>query len=216
MIRVCLVDDQHLVRHGIRRLLDLCEDVEVVAEADDGMAALSVIAETRPDVVLLDLRMPRHDGIWTLNALRDSGIDVPVLVLTTFDDDELVLGAIQAGARGYLLKDVTLQRLVAAVSTLAEGGTLLRPAITDRLLRSLQRIDDPALGVGEALIQPPTDRERDVLRLLAAGFSNREIAEALFLAEGTVKNHVSSILAKLGTRDRTRAVLRALHHGLLD
>ncbi|WP_081883611.1 response regulator, partial [Glycomyces tenuis] len=148
MIRVCLVDDQHLVRQGIRRLLDLSDEVEVVAEADDGMAAVAVIGEARPDVVLLDLRMPRHDGIWTLEALREGGVEVPVLVLTTFDDDELVLQALRAGARGYMLKDVTLEQLVGAVKTLAGGGTLLRPAITDRLLRSLREGGAPAADAG--------------------------------------------------------------------
>jgi DNA-binding NarL/FixJ family response regulator len=216
MIRVCLVDDQTLVRQGIRRLLDLSDEVEVVAEADDGMAALTAIGEHRPDVVLLDLRMPRHDGIWTLEALREGGVDVPVLVLTTFDDDELVLRALRAGARGYLLKDVTLDQLVGAVTTLAEGGTLLRPAITDRLLRALREGEAPAPDDGAVPHMPLTERELEVLRLLAAGMSNREIAESLFLAEGTVKNHVSNVLMKLGSRDRTRAVLRALHHGLLD
>lgn len=219
MIRVCLVDDQTLVRHGIRRLLELSDEVEVVAEADDGLAALEAVERSRPDVVLLDLRMPRHDGIWTLEALREAGAEVPVLVLTTFDDDELVLRALRAGARGYLLKDVTLERLVGAVRTLAEGGTLVRPAITDRLLRSLQAGGSGEAGADGAAGAPPsplTGRETEVLRLMAAGLSNREIAGALFLAEGTVKNHVSSVLLKLGSRDRTRAVLRALHHGLLD
>lgn len=215
MIRVCLVDDQHLVRQGIKRLLDLSAEVEVVAEADDGMTALAAIGESGPDVVLLDLRMPRHDGIWTLKALHDTGIVVPVLVLTTFDDDELALAAIRAGAKGFLLKDVTLEQLVSTVRTLAEGGTMLRPAITERLLRSMHGNGAPP-EAGEPSPMPLTERELDVLRLLASGFSNREIAEALFLAEGTVKNHVSSLLLKLGTRDRTRAVLRALHHGLLD
>ncbi|GAB4005854.1 response regulator transcription factor [Glycomyces albus] len=216
MIRVCLVDDQTLVRQGIRRLLDLSDEVEVAAEADDGQAAIDAVVRERPDVVLLDLRMPRHDGIWTLEKLRERGIDVPVLVLTTFDDDELVLGALRAGARGYLLKDVTLDQLVEAVKTLADGGTLLRPAITDRLLRALREGEAPAADSGASAPVPLTDREREVLRLLAAGLSNREIAESLFLAEGTVKNHVSNVLMKLGSRDRTRAVLRALHHGLLD
>ncbi|WP_100448784.1 response regulator [Glycomyces xiaoerkulensis] len=218
MIRVCLVDDQHLVRQGIRRLLDLSEEVEVVAEADDGMAALTVIGAERPDVVLLDLRMPRHDGIWTLEALRESGLEVPVLVLTTFDDDELVLRALRAGARGYLLKDVTLAQLVSAVKALAEGGTLVRPAITDRLLRALREGEAPGSEAASGAVptSPLTDRELEVLRLLSAGLSNREIADSLFLAEGTVKNHVSSVLMKLGSRDRTRAVLRALHHGLLE
>lgn len=216
MIRVCLVDDQTLVRQGIRRLLDLSDEVEVVAEADDGLAAIDAVGQERPDVLLLDLRMPRYDGIWTLERLRERGVDVPVLVLTTFDDDELVLGALRAGARGYLLKDVTLERLVEAVKTLASGGTLLRPAITDRLLRALREGEAPASETGASAPVPLTEREREVLRLLAAGLSNREIAESLFLAEGTVKNHVSNVLMKLGSRDRTRAVLRALHHGMLD
>jgi DNA-binding NarL/FixJ family response regulator len=215
MIRVCVVDDQTLVRQGIRSLLDLAPGIEVVAEADDGLAALAAIAEHEPDVVLLDLRMPRHDGIWVLRALRDSGIDVPVLVLTTFDDDELVLQALRAGARGYLLKDVTLDQLVGAVRTLASGGTLVQPAITDRLLRAIRGGETAIDDADMAPVQDLTERELEVLRLLASGYSNREIAEALFLAEGTVKNHVSSVLLKLGARDRTRAVLRALHHGLL-
>ncbi|MBB4911041.1 response regulator [Actinophytocola algeriensis] len=213
MTRVLLVDDQTLVRHGIRALLDLA-GVEVVGEADDGGAALTAIEETRPDVVLLDLRMPRHDGIWTLNRLRERGVDLPVLVLTTFDDDTLVLDALRAGARGYLLKDVTLEQLTHAVATLAGGGTLIAPAITDRLVRAIRSGPSPA-GADAPPVQDLTERELEVLRLMAQGCTNREIAELLFLAEGTVKNHVSTILLKLGARDRTKAVLRALHEGIL-
>lgn len=213
MTRVLLVDDQTLVRHGIRALLDLA-GVEVVGEADDGGAALTAIEETRPDVVLLDLRMPRHDGIWTLNRLRERGVDLPVLVLTTFDDDTLVLDALRAGARGYLLKDVTLEQLTHAVATLAGGGTLIAPAITDRLVRAIRSGPSPA-GADAPPMQDLTERELEVLRLMAQGCTNREIAELLFLAEGTVKNHVSTILLKLGARDRTKAVLRALHEGIL-
>ncbi|GAB2608069.1 response regulator [Pseudactinotalea suaedae] len=216
MIRLVVIDDQTLVRQGIRGLLELADDVEVVGEADDGMTGLAAIREHRPDVVLLDLRMPRHDGIWTLEALRASDLDVPVLVLTTFDDDDLVLAAIRSGARGYLLKDVTLDSLVGAVRTLAEGGTLLQPAITDRVLRAIR---DGAVGIDDdapLVVGDLTSREVEILRLLAGGYSNREIADALHLAEGTVKNHVSTVLLKLGARDRTRAVLRALHHGLLE
>jgi DNA-binding NarL/FixJ family response regulator len=213
MTRVLLVDDQTLVRHGIRTLLDMA-GVEVVGEADDGSAALTAIEATRPDVVLLDLRMPRHDGIWTLNRLRERGIDLPVLVLTTFDDDTLVLDALRAGARGYLLKDVTLEQLTHAVATLAGGGTLIAPAITDRLVRAIRSGPSPA-GADAAPVQDLTERELEVLRLMAQGCANREIAELLFLAEGTVKNHVSTILLKLGARDRTKAVLRALHEGIL-
>lgn len=216
-VRVLLVDDQTLVRQGIRSLLELAPDVDVVAEAEDGMAALAAVRDHAPDVVLLDLRMPRHDGIWALEALREAGEEVPVLVLTTFDDDALVLRALRAGARGYLLKDVTLEQLTGAVRTLASGGTLVQPSITDRLLRAVRAGTVPAddLDDGVGPVQELTERELEVLRLVAAGFSNREIAHALFLAEGTVKNHVSTVLLKLGTRDRTRAVLRALHVGLL-
>lgn len=212
MTRVVVVDDQALVRQGIRTLLELA-GVEVVGEADDGEAALAAIAAAEPEVVLLDLRMPRRDGIWTLRELRDRGIEVPVLVLTTFDDDALVLEALHAGARGYLLKDVTLEQLTRAVSVLADGGTLIAPSITDRLLRAIRTA--PPQGVEEQPVEPLTGRELEVLRLMAEGYSNREIADAVFLAEGTVKNHVSTILAKLGTRDRTRAVLRALREGIL-
>ena len=213
MTRVVVVDDQTLVRHGIRTLLDIAH-VEVVGEADDGAAALEVIAREAPDVVLLDLRMPRYDGLWTLRQLLHRGIEVPVLVLTTFDDDTLVLDALRSGARGYLLKDVTVEQLTHAVQTLADGGTLIAPSITDRLLRAIRTgtVPTPEAAVPA---QDLTEREQEVLRLMAEGYPNRQIAEALFLAEGTVKNHVSTILLKLGARDRTNAVLRALRDGLL-
>lgn len=214
MTRVVLVDDQALVRHGIRSLLELA-GIDVAGEAGDGREALKVIAGALPDVVLLDLRMPGYDGLWALRELAARGFTVPVLVLTTFDDDALVLEALAAGARGYLLKDVTLEQLTRAVAALAGGGTLIAPAITARLLRAVRS--------GRTPLEPPTGplqdlstRELDVLRLVAGGFSNREIAAALFLAEGTVKNHISTLLLKLGARDRTNAVLRALHEGILD
>ncbi len=213
MTRVLVVDDQTLVRRGICSLLEVA-GIEVVGEADDGRAALDVVAAAAPDVVLLDLRMPRFDGIWTLHRLRERGTEVPVLVLTTFDDDALLLAALHAGARGYLLKDVTLEQLTRAVRTLAAGGTLIAPSITDRLLRAIRSGPSP-VGAGAGPVQDLTEREREVLRLVAEGCSNREISAALFLAEGTVKNHVSVILSKLGARDRTKAVLRALHEGIL-
>ena len=213
MIRVVVVDDQTLVRQGIRSLLEVAE-IDVVGEADDGRVALDVIADAGPDVVLLDLRMPGYDGIWTLDHLRERELTVPVLVLTTFDDDALVLDALRSGARGYLLKDVTLDQLTHAVRTLADGGTLIAPSITDRLLRAIRSGPSPS-GAGASRAPDLTDRELEVLRLMAEGFSNRRISEALFLAEGTVKNHVSSILLKFGARDRTNAVLRALHDGVL-
>lgn len=215
MTRVAIVDDQTLVRQGIRSLLALSDEIEVVAEAADGDEALAALDANDVDVLLLDLRMPRRDGIATLDALRARGDRVPVLVLTTFDDDELALEALRAGARGYLLKDVTLDQLVGAIHTVAAGGTLLQPALTDRLLRAVTQrpATQPTAIAGP---DPLTARELDTLRLLAAGYSNREIASALHLATGTVKNHVSNVLLKLGVRDRTRAVLKALDLGLLD
>jgi DNA-binding NarL/FixJ family response regulator len=213
MTRVIVVDDQALVREGIRTLLQVA-GIDVVAEAEDGDSALAAIAQHEVDVVLMDLRMPRADGIWALERLRDQGSQVPVLVLTTFDDDELVLRALRAGARGYLLKDVTVEQLARAVRALAEGGTMISPSITDGLLRAL-RSGPAADEQPTPPLQALTEREIDVLRLLAEGYSNREIAEVLHLAEGTVKNHISMILQKLAARDRTNAVLRALRAGIL-
>jgi DNA-binding NarL/FixJ family response regulator len=218
-LRVVLVDDQTLVRHGIRSLLEIAGGFEVVAEADDGAAGVAAVAEHEPDVVLLDLRMPRADGLWALDEMRRRRLDVPVLVLTTFDDDELVLGALRAGAQGYLLKDVTVEQLAGAVRTLAAGGTHVQPSVTARLVRAVGSGSLPGGngddGIDEAYVQPLTERETEVLRLMAEGCTNREIAEVLHLAPGTVKNHVSAVLLKLDTTDRTKAVLRALHHGLL-
>ncbi|WP_413318993.1 response regulator transcription factor [Agrococcus sp. 1P02AA] len=211
MIRVVLVDDQTLIRQGIGGLLGVA-GIEVVGEAADGREALDVIAATRPDVVLLDVRMPGFDGLWTLERMREAGDATPVLVLTTFDDDGQVLDAVRAGARGYLLKDVTLEQLSSAVRTLADGGTAIAPAMTDRLLQAIRATPGES---DQTPVQQLTERELEVLRLLAQGSPNREIAEALFLAEGTVKNHVSAIIMKLGARDRTSAVLRALRDGVL-
>ncbi|WP_114856414.1 response regulator transcription factor [Brachybacterium sp. YJGR34] len=215
MTRVIVVDDQALVREGIRTLLQLA-GIDVVAEAEDGRAALAAVEAHRPDVVLMDLRMPRYDGLWALEQLRAAESTVPALVLTTFDDDQLVLEALQAGARGYLLKDVTVERLARAVHTLAGGGTLISPSITDGLLRAIRSGPGAPGERGEPVIAALTDRELDVLRLVAEGCTNREIAEVLHLAEGTVKNHLSVILQKMGARDRTNAVLRALREGVLE
>jgi DNA-binding NarL/FixJ family response regulator len=207
MIRVLVADDQHLVRQGIRALLELVPGVAVVGEAADGEEALELVRRLEPDLVLLDVRMPRLDGVAVLERLASERRRVPALVLTTFDDDEAMFACVRAGARGYLLKDVTLEQLAEAVRVVAGGGEILRPAITARVAKGLGegRCAFPALDPPD----PLTGREQDVLRLLSAGCSNREIAVALRLAEGTVKNHISSILSKLGVRDRTRAVLRA-------
>jgi DNA-binding NarL/FixJ family response regulator len=214
MIRIALADDQTLVRQGIRSLLALVPDFELVAEASDGEEALRAVEATRPDVLLLDVRMPKGDGLFVARTLAARGALPPTLVLTTFDDDQAEREALQAGVRGFLLKDVSLERLVSAVRALAAGGTALEPALTERARRDLAGTAAPP-GEAEGGGEPITAREREVLRLLAAGYSNREIAKTLCVAEGTVKNHVSHILDKLGVRDRTRAVLTAVRRGYL-
>jgi DNA-binding NarL/FixJ family response regulator len=213
VIRVVLVDDQTLVRRGIRSLLELAGDVTIVAEAGDGEEGLAAIRRERPDVVLLDVRMPKKGGLDVLRELQSSESPPPAILLTTFDDDEVLLEGVKAGARGYLLKDVSLEQLTEAIRTVAQGGTLIRPAITERVLRGLEHVrrDFDALNPPD----PLTKREVEILRLMAGGYSNREIAEALGTAEGTIKNHASSILSKLGVRDRTRAVLKALELGYI-
>lgn len=213
MIRLVIIDDQTLVRRGIRSLLELADGIEVVAEAADGTEGLRAVRATRPDVVLLDVRMPLKSGIELLKELQQTGDLPPTILLTTFDDDEALLAGMKAGARGYLLKDVSLEQLVSSIRTVADGGSVMRPAITERVLRGLEHIRQDF----DALIPPDplTKRELEVLRLMAGGQSNREIAGAIGTAEGTVKNHASSILSKLGVRDRTRAVLKGLELGYI-
>jgi DNA-binding NarL/FixJ family response regulator len=212
MIRVCLVEDQTLVRQGIKSLLALAKDIEVVAEAVDGEDALRVVPACKPDVVLLDVRMPKKNGLEVLQALASQGTLPPTIILTTFDDDQVVLDGVKAGAKGFLLKDVSLEELTEAIRSVAAGETLIRFTAADRILAGLRdRPRVPASDLPESL----TERETEVLQLLAGGYSNREIAAALHVAEGTVKNHTSSILSKLGVRDRTRAVLKALERGLI-
>lgn len=213
MIRVMLVDDQTLVRQGVRSLLDLADDIEVVEEAADGQAAINLVPDTQPDVLLLDMRMPGKNGLDVLRELGARNALPPTIILTTFDDDELVLEGLRAGARGYLLKDVTLEELLNAVRTVAEGKTLVRVGITERLMQGLGKMQTEFDSLEQP--DPLTDRETEILRLMAGGYSNKEIAAALNVAEGTVKNHVSSVLSKMGVRDRTRAVLKALENGLI-
>jgi DNA-binding NarL/FixJ family response regulator len=213
MIRVMLVDDQNLVRKGVRSLLELSEEIEVIAEAPDGHEAIRMIPEIGPDVVLLDMRMPGKNGIDVLQQLSEDGTLPPTIILTTFDDDEMVLAGIKAGAKGYLLKDVSLEELVGAVKTVADGGSMIKPAVTQRLLKGLENMNNEFSSLDRP--DPLTERETEILRLMAGGYSNKEIANSLGVAEGTVKNHVSNILSKMGVRDRTRAVLKAFEMSLL-
>jgi DNA-binding NarL/FixJ family response regulator len=210
VIRVVLAEDHTLVRDGIRTLLGLVPDIELVGEAADGEETVRVVEQVKPDLLLLDMRMPRGDGLHVVSELARREKLPPTLVLTTFDDEEAALDVIAAGARGFLLKDIKLETLVEAVRAVAAGGTMMRPGLSERAERLLA---DRGASTATPTDGDITTREREVLRLLVAGYSNREIARALFVAEGTVKNHVSNILAKLGVRDRTRAVLKAVERG---
>lgn len=208
-----MVDDQTLVRKGIRSLLSLLPDIEVVGEAVDGVEALRLIPSAEPDIVLLDMRMPVLDGIAVLRQLPTVAQAPRVIVLTTFDDADALFEGCRSGARGFLLKDVSLEQLASAIRAVAAGRTFLQPSITETLLRNLQGMvkTRPSDGPPEEL----SDRERDVIRLMAGGFSNREIGEMIGLSEGTVKNHVSRLLLKLDARDRTSAVLKAIASRLM-
>jgi DNA-binding NarL/FixJ family response regulator len=209
VIRVVLADDERLIRAGLRKLLEIDGTISVVGEAANGDEALARVADTELDVLLLDVRMPRRSGLEVLTALADRL--PPTLIITTFDDADLLLATVRAGARGFLCKDVSLDELAAAIRALARGDTWFQPMLTSALRRGVEARPYRAAAASERL----TDRERDVLRLMAGGYSNREIADVLATAEGTVKNQVSSILGKLGVRDRTRAVLKAIETGVI-
>ena len=217
MIALLLVDDQPLVRAGLRMVFEPEADVRIVGEAADGEQAVRLAASLRPDVVLMDVRMPRVDGIQATRAILDGGADpaaARVLVLTTFDHDEYVYEALRAGASGFLLKDAPPEALVAAVRAVAAGDALLAPSITRRLIEGFahrRRPPAPPPGLAEL-----TDREREVLRLVARGLSNAEIAERLHVGESTVKTHVGHVLSKLGLRDRVQAVVLAYEAGVVE
>jgi DNA-binding NarL/FixJ family response regulator len=213
LIRVCLVDDQALVRGGLRALLELFEGIEVVAEAEDGEAAIAAVLTSNPDVLLLDVRMPKLNGLDVLESLAKQNRLPPTLLLTTFEDDAALVCGVRAGARGYLLKGVSPETLIEAIRILAAGGTYLYSPPVSATARGNVKTSwrDSAIDTPESL----TEREQDVLRLMASGIGNREIADALALSEGTVKNHISSIFAKLGVGDRTKAVLHAIVNGLV-
>jgi DNA-binding NarL/FixJ family response regulator len=214
LIRVLLVDDQRLMRDGLRTLLELESDLEVVGEAGDGQHAVQAYAELKPNVVLMDIRMPTMNGVEATARLCQDWPEANIIILTTFDDDEYVFEGLRAGAKGYLLKDVSGEELATAVRAVAGGSALLGSAVARRVLAQFAGLR-PAQAE-TVLSEPLTDRELEILQLIAEGLSNPEIAGRLFLAEGTVKNYVSNILQKTDTRDRTQAVLKAQSLGLLN
>ena len=213
-IRVLLADDQALFREGLRTLLSTHPGVEVVAEACNGEEAIALMDRSAPDVVLMDLRMPVLDGIQATARMRDRWPAIPVLVLTTFDDDASLFGALRAGAAGYLLKDVSSETLLSAITAAARGEAFLQSTVTGRVVAAFARLMESGGPKAEALVLPLSPREREIVSLLGTGASNKEIADRLCLAEGTVKNHVTNILTKLDVRDRTQAALRARQLGL--
>jgi DNA-binding NarL/FixJ family response regulator len=213
-VRVLIADDQALVRSGFRLIIGSRDDLEVVGEAEDGEQAVRLAAELDPDVILLDIRMPRLDGIEATRAIVGSGSRARILVLTTFDLDEYVYGAIRAGASGFLLKDVRPAELIDGIRLVAAGNALLGPTVTQRLLARFAAPAGPADGDAEEALASLTGRERSILRLLAEGLSNAEIAAELVIGETTVKTHVSNLLRKLHVRDRVQAVILAYQTGL--
>lgn len=212
-VRVLLVDDQELIRAGLRGILRARDGFEVVGELGDGAEVVPTCRELRPDVVVMDVRMPGVDGVAATRALRDEPGAPPVLVLTTFEDEEVLAGALRAGAAGFLLKGVPALDLQRAVRAVADGDSWLDPTVTGRVLHAYREGTAPARAGTELDVLTP--REREVLALLGAGLSNTEIAERLVLGEGTVKTHVGHVFAKLGLRDRAAAVVVAFDHGLV-
>lgn len=221
-LRVLIVDDQRLLCEGFRKLIEMEPDLRVVGMAADGQEALAQVehlaaAHTAPDVVLMDVRMPRLDGIHATRALTTRWPEIQVIILTTFDERELIQAGLQAGARGYILKDITAEQLATAIRVVAQGQVLLHPEVAQKVFASLTALpaaSTAAVWEGSDLAQL-TEREREILTFLARGASNREISEALYLSGGTVKNHISSVLGKLGVRDRTQAALKARELGLV-
>lgn len=212
MTTVLLVDDQQLVRTGFKLILDLEEDITVVGEASDGQECIRLVAETQPDVILMDVRMPVLDGIQATKKLVAAGSTSRVLILTTFDLDEYVYDAMRAGASGFLLKDAPREQLVAAVRVVARGESLLAPSVTRRLIEQFTRLPSPVTGIPERM-RELSAREQEVLTLLVRGLSNAEIASRLTLGEATVKTHITRLFAKLDVRDRMQAVILAYETG---
>ncbi len=215
-VRICLVDDQRLIREGLRLLLELESGLEVVAEAGDGASALDVVAEARPDVVLMDIRMPGMDGVEATRRLLARMPEARVIILTTFDDDAYIFDALRAGALGYLLKDLSGPELAAAIREVARGGALIQPSVARKVLAEFSRLAPETPRSGLPLPEPLSAREQEILQGIARGLTNKEIASKLSLTEGTVKNYISVVFQKLGVTDRTQAALRARELGLDD
>jgi DNA-binding NarL/FixJ family response regulator len=224
VIKVLLVDDQTLIRQGIRLLLEIEPDIQVVGQAGNGRAAIEQVEALHPDVVLMDVRMPEMDGVAATRELSAHHPEVKVIILTTFEDDETVFEGLKAGARGYLLKDISSEEMAQAVRKVAAGEALIEPRLTRKVLAEFSRLASatdrqPVSRKGSAtdpLPLPLTERELDVLQALARGLSNREIADQLVITEGTVKNHVSNLIEKMGVRDRTQAILKGQELGLIN
>jgi len=214
VIRVVLADDQQIVRAGVARILGPEDGFDIVAECSDGEAAVRAVRETRPDVVVMDVRMPGMGGLEATRRVRDEPDPPPVLVLTTFSDDDVLWGALEAGASGFVLKDTTAAELIAAVRSVAAGAAWFDPAVTPRVMAAYRRAVAPAQRDAQRLAEL-SERESEVLRRMARGATNREIAEALFVSEGTVKSHVGSIFTKLGVRDRAAAIVLAYDRGVV-
>ena len=215
-IRVLLVDDQALFREGLETLLSVHKDLQVVGQASNGQEALEVATKIQPDVVLMDVRMPIMDGVRATHLLNEALPQCRVIVLTTFDDDEYIFDALRTGAVGYLLKDVASNLLVEAIRAAARGESILEPSVAAKVIAEFTRVSRliPSAQM-EQLVDPLSERELEILGWITRGASNKEIADQLFIAEGTVKNHVTHILDKLGVRDRTQAALKARELGLL-
>jgi len=211
MIKVMIVDDQALARDGLELIVGASADIEVIGTADNGANALAKLDDLSPDVVLMDLKMPVMNGVQTTRHIREKYPDIKILVLTTFDADEWVVDAIRAGASGYLLKDSPREEIVAAIHRTAKGETIVSPRITD----TLYRVVKDGTPTDSTIIEDLNEREREILNLLANGLTNADIAEKIHLAEGTVRNYVSSIFAKLDVSDRTQAAAIAWRHGLV-
>jgi len=214
-IKILIVDDQRLMREGLHTLLEMEPDLEIAGEAEDGLSALEQFAALLPDVVLMDIRMPNLDGVQATQRLRQRWPEARVIILTTFDDDAYVFDGLRAGALGYLLKDVSGEELAEAIRKVAGGGALIEPSVARKVLAEFTRLTEPVQPPVERLLVPLSERELEVLRLLAQGASNKQIAAQLYLAEGTVKNYISTIFDKLSVEDRTQAALKARELKLL-